>query len=253
MIMISPRGTVRYSEPLRLPKITVDVKKKRIHPNANLSLPNSHLIKLDDSITPLSHSRFPSPKKLRSKPKKHEDQNSDEANIQKSDSKSHIFSQILEHAHFDHYPIYPPSKSTSPKHTKTPVKKQFNIFLGSKLGLADFHYVNTPTPVLQLPKSFKIKKSPKKNSASIYPSSVYEKYFLHSDKLDTGRLGKMLKSSKTPGPENKIPKYIRHESYKAGYFLSKIDKVLSRIRVYRSKSSMHGQTMSKNNFRPLEY
>ncbi|OMJ85412.1 hypothetical protein SteCoe_13249 [Stentor coeruleus] len=251
MIMISPRGTVRYPEPLRLPKITVDVKKKRIHPNANLSIPNSHLIKLDDSIFPLSHSRFPSPKKLRSKKKKHEDPNSDEANLQKSDSKSYIISQNLEQLHFDHYPTYSPSKIASPKHSKTPAKKQLNISLGSKLGLADFQYINTP--VLQLPKSFKIKKSPKKNLASIYPSSVYEKYFLHSDKLDTERLGKMLKSSKTPGPENKIPKYIRHESYKAGYFLSKIDKVLSRIRVYRSKSSMHGHTMSKNTFRALEY
>ncbi|OMJ84289.1 hypothetical protein SteCoe_14636 [Stentor coeruleus] len=251
--MTSPRGTVRYSEPLRLPKITVDVKKKRNSPNANLSLPNSHLIKLDDSIIHLSHSRFPSSKKLRSKKKKHEATNSDEIIIQKSDSKSHILNQILEKSYYDHRPISIPSKNTSPKHIKTPMKKQFNIFLGSKLDPCDFQFINTPSSVLQLPKSFKIKKSPKKSFASIYPSSVYEKYFLHGDNLNTDRLGKMNKSSKTPGPENKIPKYIKHESYKAGYFLGKIDKVLSRIRVYRSKSSTHGQTISKNNFRPLEY
>ena len=51
----------------------------------------------------------------------------------------------------------------------------------------------------------------------------------------------------------KIPKYIRHESFKAGYQISKIEKFLKKLRVNKSKSSLNQYSIARNNLRSNLY
>lgn len=250
MIIQSPRGIIKYSDPARLPRIRVNVKKKRNHMFSHLGSPNSHILKLDDSNTSNIRPQHPFRKRLKTNLKKLDYFVFEDLPLLKNDPEPNL-NPGPELPQIDYLFTGLPQKSISPKIAKTPVKKHTNISVGLDLGLYDSYPDKVPSPVLPFPVTFKAKKSSKKNSTSLCPSSAYEKYFPSSEKDNTERLGKILKSSNTPNPEKKTPKYIRHESYKAGYFLSKIDKFLSRIRVYRSKSSLNGRSLSKQKLKIL--
>lgn len=61
-------------------------------------------------------------------------------------------------------------------------------------------------------------------------------------------LEKILKLSSTPTPVSKVPKYIRHEASRAGYFINNIENLLKKIRSSRSKSTLYNGPPAKNNY-----
>ncbi|OMJ76034.1 hypothetical protein SteCoe_23179 [Stentor coeruleus] len=253
MVIQSPQGITRYSDQARVPKIRINVKKKRNHMFSHLGSPNSYILKLDDSQISNSRPQYPFQKKFKTNLKKQAFFVFEDLPLHKNDPEQNLtpVPEISQIPQIDYLYSGIPQKSISPKAAKTPIKKHTNISVGLDLGLCDSFPDKIPSPVLPFPITFKAKKSSKKNSTSLCPSSAYEKYFPNSEKDNTERLGKILKFSNTPNPEKKTPKYIRHESYKAGYFLSKIDKFLSRIRVYRSKSSLNGRVLPKQKLKTL--
>jgi len=100
------------------------------------------------------------------------------------------------------------------------------------------------------PVSFKVKKG-RRGSKSVSSTFAFEKVMIPI--VEAAKIESLLKNSVTPSPEVKVPNYIRHESYKAGYFLGKIDKMLNRIRVDRSKSSLNKYSLARNNLKHMIY
>jgi hypothetical protein len=89
------------------------------------------------------------------------------------------------------------------------------------------------------PSSFKVKKVCKTANSVYYPVSP-ERLIL-SQMKENGWKKREFKNEKTgsstPTPQSRKPSYISKNSYKANFFSSKIDKVLSRYKTNSTKSS----------------
>ena len=104
-------------------------------------------------------------------------------------------------------------------------------------------------PPVKFPTELKAsKKKKRKQIQSEYPRQLYDKFFIGENITKEKALGKILKLSSTPTPISKVPKYIRHESYRAGYFINNIENLLKKIRSNRSKSSLYNGSLAQNNY-----
>ena len=225
------------SKKSEMPQIWVKVKKKK---NINFDFQPSNFQKSNEPSFSIKIPASNSPKGITFKPK----------NIKKSEklkrflipteksekNYSFIIFQPVSQGKNSPETIEPNFFSESPSIKSQQSKKQKVV---NCIELASESFIpeltdNANVPSLNFPSSFPPRKKPKKQT-NLRNSDFYEKYFINLDNEKASKLEKILKASSTPTPEKKL-KYIKHESYKAGYFLSKIDKILSSIRVKRSKS-----------------
>ncbi|OMJ65987.1 hypothetical protein SteCoe_37326 [Stentor coeruleus] len=226
MIKTTPINISRKLDLVKVPKVTISVKKKPKNVFSNMPLQDNCMIKFDDPLTINSRPHFPPPRKIRSK-FVIEDFAAEKIFMNKIDSGGGL-SIVAEEPSFY---TRRPSNSISPKILMTPRKKNFSLEIGISDGDYSKGYLQG-------------KKIPKKYSA--YPFSAYDKFFIQSAKIAAKQQREYAKVANTPSPGKGIPKYIDQEKNKAGHFLSKISKALSRIRVYRSKSSLYGYSIYKS-------
>lgn len=226
MIGTSHINISRKLDLVRVPKVTISVKKKPKNVYGNTPLQENYMIKFDDPLTKNNRPHFPPPKKIRSR-FVIEDFAAEKIFMHKIDTGGGL-SIVAEELSFY---TKRPSNSISPKVLTTPRKKNSSL----DIGISDIYYSKG---------SLQGKKIAKKNSA--YPFAVYDKFFIQSAKSTAKRQGEYAKVANTPSPGKGFPRYTVQEKNKAGHFLSKISKALSRIRVYRSKSSLNGYSIFKS-------
>lgn len=238
----TPNNLSRHIEGSRFPYIAIDIKKKRLKlTEKNLS---PKLINLSNQVHPIHKKNFPTPKKLNKKFNRPEELS------------MHQF-------YLENINLSPAvrDKSKSPKVEESlfnfsPKGQKYGIFTNlSQIKLGNFESNENATDKTQIqngnfPVTFKVKKG-RKASKSVSSTLAFEKVTIPT--VEPAKIENILKNSSTPTPEMKIPKYIRHESFKAGYFLGKIDKILNRIRADRSKSSFKKYILGKNNLKNLLY
>lgn len=238
----TPNNLSRHIEVHKFPYIAIDIKKKRLKlTEKNLS---PKFINLSNQVHSVHKKNFPTPKKLNRKLK-------------------HPEELSMNQFYLENINLSPPfrDKSKSPKVEDSLVsfspKGPKNGILTnlSQIKLGNFENNEsssdkTQIPFGNFPVSFKVKKG-RKASKSVSSTLAFEKLMIPT--VEPAKIESILKNSGTPTPEMKIPKYIRHESFKAGYFLGKIDKILNRIRADRSKSSLKKYNLGKNNLKHLLY
>jgi hypothetical protein len=237
-------GNTERVSSIQLPHIRVNVVRKNSENSIINELPIPYTIKLDDPLSLNPRPHFPSSQKFRKKIKNSEILN-------ETTKKLENYSFIVLQPVIEESEKYKPQDTISDDHNspknlnKTIQKTLKQIELNSKIIDPSLIKDNIISPSLDFPIRFKAKKNKKKNPSFEYSSNLYEKFFIEPNTKKTQKLEKILKTSARPESEFKVPNYIRHESYKAGFFHNKIDKFMTKLRGQRSKSSINSYSPIK--------
>ena len=225
----------------RISNISVNVKIKKQKCLPAIDLHHLSNIKLEDSFYTGDRPHFPSPKKKRKKIKIVDDLSTEDKQKENNQNNNELQTVVEEKYGVDTVDI-----GTIPylnPEEKYLTHKGNHILFNGKILDSD-----TSQLKFQFPSSFKTKKyTQKKQSFSGYPSEFYNKFFVSSNKTKAEKLEKLLKLSTTPSSNFKSPQYIKHKSYKEGYYKNKIDRFLKKIRGNRSKSSLNHYPLEKSN------
>lgn len=238
----TPKNLYRYLESSRSPYIAINIKKKRIKLTEKIF--NSNPISFSNQVHSLRKQDFPTPKKVIKKFNRPEDSSLDFPVLDELSFSPKIKEKAKSPKIEDISMVFSP-------------KIQRNGILSnlSQIRLGDFEKNENIANKAQIvsgnfPVSFRVKKG-RKASKSVSSTFAFEKLMIPV--VEPTKIESLLKNSVTPTPEVKVPKYIRHQSFKAGYFLGKIDKMLNRIRVDRSKSSLNKYSLARNNLKHMIY
>lgn len=229
----TPKNLAKYIESIRAPSIAINIRKKRLKFQEN----TTKLFNMSDHIAIPSNQNYPSPKKLQNRSKRMQE--------------SSVEFTIPEYSPTSKTPIDLKSsknESISPSNTRELNHSYLSLVKLGALNEEKNKFDIRPKAFFNFPVSFKTKKG-RKASKSVSSTLAFEKMMIPA--IEPAKLENLIKGSNTP--DIKVPNYIRHESYKAGFFLNKIDKVLGRIRVNRSRSSFNKYAEARNNLKFMIY